>query len=173
MDIIKERRSVRLYKNKALTADIINSLLEAAKFAPTARNLQQLEYKVITNKELIKKISDRITVIVKKEIPSIQLRDRSNLFYDAPLLIIITGSKENIWIYSDAALAVQNIMLYATSIHLGTCFIGMTRFIERDEKMLRELHISDDRKIAAAVICGYPDEKPAEKEKKMNVEFFT
>jgi len=56
---------------------------------------------------------------------------------------------------------------------LGTCFIGMTRFIERDEKMLRELHISDDRKIAAAVICGYPDEKPAEKEKKMNVEFFT
>jgi nitroreductase len=172
MDIIRERRSVRLYKNKALSADIINSLLEVAKFAPTARNLQQLEYKVITNEDLIKKISDRITAIVKKEYPSMQLRDRSNLFYDAPLLIVVTGPKENIWTYSDAALAVQNIMLYATSLHLGTCFIGMARFIERDEELLHELHITNDRKVAAAVICGYPDEKPAEKEKKMNVEFF-
>ncbi|HML02919.1 MAG TPA: nitroreductase family protein [Candidatus Bathyarchaeia archaeon] len=171
MDIIRERRSVRRYKDKALSADIINSLLEAAKFAPTARNLQQLEYKVITNKDLIKKISDRIAAIVKKEYPSIQLRDRSNLFYDAPLLIVVTGPKENIWTYSDAALAVQNIMLYATSLYLGTCFIGMARFIERDEELLRELHILNDRKVAAAVICGYADEKPAEKEKKMNVEF--
>ena len=171
MDIIRERRSVRLYKNKALSADIINSLLEVAKFAPTARNLQQLEYKVITNKDLIKEISDRITAIVKKEYPSIQLRDRSNLFYDAPLLIVVTGPKENIWTYSDASLAVQNIMLYATSLHLGTCFIGMARFIERNEELLSELHILNDRKVAAAVICGYADEKPAEKEKKINVEF--
>jgi hypothetical protein len=37
---------------------------------------------------------------------------------------------------------------------------------------MRELNISDDRKVAAAVICGYSDETPAEKEKKMNAEFF-
>lgn len=172
MDIIRERRSVRVYKNKPLSTDIIHSLLEAAKYAPTARNLQQLEYKVITNKDLIQKISDRIMVIVKKEYPSIQLRNRPSLFYDAPLLIIITGPKENTWIYSDAALAVQNIVLYATSIDLGTCFIGMARFIEKDEELMHELHISGDRKIAAAVICGYADEKPAEKEKKISAEFF-
>lgn len=172
LDIIKRRRSIRAYKNKPLSTDTVNSLLEAAKHAPTARNLQQLEYKVITNKDLIKKISDRITTIVKKEYPSIQMRDRSSLFYDAPLLIIITGPKENTWIYSDAALAVQNIMLYATSIDLGTCFIGMTRFIEKDEDLMHELNISNDRKVAAAVICGNADEEPAGKEKKMTVEFF-
>jgi len=173
MDIIKRRQSFRRYKNESLPTDTINSLLEAAKFAPTARNLQQLEYKVITNKDLIKRISDKITAIVKKEYPSIQLRDRSNLFYDAPLLIIVVGPKENTWIYSDAALAVENIMLYATALDLGTCFIGMARFIERDEEMLRILHMSTDKKVAAAVICGYADEKPTEKEKKMNAEFFT
>jgi nitroreductase len=172
IDIIKKRRSVRVYRNKPLSTDTINSLLEAAKYAPTARNLQQLEYKVITNRGLVKRISDRITTIVKKEYPSIQIRERSSRFHDAPLLIIITGPKENIWIYSDAALAVQNIMLYATSIDLGTCFIGMARFIEKDEELMHELHISNDRRVAAAVICGHADEEPAEKEKKMNAEFF-
>jgi nitroreductase len=172
MDIIKIRRSIRAYKNEPLSTDTVNSLLEAAKYAPNAGNLQQLEYTVMTNKGLMKKISDRITAIVKKEDPSIQMRDRSSRFHDAPLLIVITGPKENTWIYSDAALAVQNIMLYATSIDLGTCFIGMARFIEKDEEMMRELNIPNDRKVAAAVVCGYADEKPAEKEKKMNVKFF-
>jgi nitroreductase len=172
MGIIKKRRSIRSYKNKPLSKNKINSLLEAAKYSPTARNLQQLEYKVITNKDLIQKISDRITAIVKAKYPSMQLRNRSSLFYDAPLLMIITGPKENNWIYSDAALAVQNIMLYATSIELGTCFIGMARFIQEDPVLMHELHISDNSKIAAAVIAGYPDETPVEKEKKMNKEFF-
>lgn len=172
LDIIKKRRSIRKYKDKPLQKDTIDLILEAAKYAPTARNLQQLEYKVITNKDLIKKISDRISALLKKERPAFQARERPNIFYDAPLLIIITGPKENDWIYSDAALAVQNIMLYATSINLGTCFIGLARFVEKDKELMHELNISDDRKVAAAVICGYPDEEPPEKEKRMNAEFF-
>jgi nitroreductase len=172
IDVIKRRRSIRAYETRSLPRETVISILEAAKYAPTARNLQQLEYKVITNKDLIKKISDRITVIVKREHPSFKMRDQHDFFYDAPLLIIITGPKDNAWIYSDAALAVQNIMLYATSIGLGTCFIGMARFIEKDEGLMHELNISNDRKIAAAVICGYPNEKPAEKERKLTVEFF-
>jgi nitroreductase len=172
IDVVKRRRSIRAYKSKSLSSGAIDSILEAAKYAPTARNLQQLEYKVITNKDLIKKISDRIVAVVKKNHPSFQLRDTNNLFHDAPLLMIITGPKENTWIFSDAALAVQNIMLYATSIDLGTCFIGMARFIDEDEELLRELHVSSDRRFAAAVVCGYPDEMPAEKEKKITVEVF-
>jgi len=172
LDIIKKRKSIRKYKDKPLQKDTVDLILEAAKYAPTARNMQELEYKVITNKDLSKKISDRISTILKKERPTSQMRDRPSLFYDAPLLIIITGPKENDWIYSDAALAVQNIMLYATSVGLGTCFIGMARFVEKDKELMRELNISDDRKVAAAVVCGYPDEEPPEKEKRMNAEFF-
>jgi len=174
MEIIRKRRSVRVYKDKPLSKEVIDSLLEAAKYAPTARNAQELEYKIITDKDRIKEISDKIVAKVKKEEPQIQLspRAQANLFYDAPLLVIITGPKDNNWLYSDAALAVENIMLYATSIKLGTCFIGWARQIDKNEELQKELHISNDRKIAAAVICGYPDEEPAEREKKMNAEFF-
>lgn len=171
MDIIRKRRSIRAYKDKPLPKETIDAILEAARYAPTARNLQQLEYKVITNKGLIKKISDRLSVILGRESPWYKPRD-AGIFHGAPLLVIITGPQENDWINSDAALAVQNIMLYATSIGLGSCFIGLARHIEADKEMMRELNIAEGRKIAAAVICGYPDESPPEKEKRINAEFF-
>jgi nitroreductase len=174
MEIIKKRKSIRAYKDKPLPRDVVNSILEAARYAPTARNLQELEYKVITSKALIKKLSDGIAAAIQKE--GMPLKGppggRRNIFHDAPLLIIIAAPKENRFSESDAALAVQNIMLYATSIDLGSCFIGMAKLLEKDKKLLKALHISDDMNIAAAVICGYADENPAPKEKKMKAEFF-
>jgi nitroreductase len=174
LEIIKKRVSVRAYQNKALPGKTIEAILEAARYAPSARNLQPLEYLVITNKGLIARLSDGIEAAVKGQgmSPKGPPGRRTGFFYGAPLLIIITGPKDNIWSASDAALAVQNIMLYATSIGLGSCFIGMARFIERDEALLRELHIPADRHIAAAVICGYPSEQPPAKEKRMKAEFF-
>ena len=47
MEIIKERKSVRAYKDEPLPKDAVAAILEAGKYAPTARNMQQLEYKVI------------------------------------------------------------------------------------------------------------------------------
>jgi nitroreductase len=173
IDIVKTRRSIRRYKRKSLRRDTIDSILDAARCAPTAEDLQQLDYKVITNRVTIKRISNRINSIMEKENQSLPMNEDPNVFYGAPLLIIITGPGENIWIYSDAALAIQNIMLYATSIDLGTCFIGKARYVDKDEELLRELHISKGRKIVGAVICGYADETPEEKERKMRAEFFT
>jgi nitroreductase len=174
MEIIKKRQSIRAYGDKPLPEDIVAAILEAARLAPSARNLQQLEYKVITNKELIQRLSAGITQALREEAPAMKAPPmfHPSFFYDAPLLIVITAPKDNPWGPSDAALAVENIMLYATSVGLGSCFIGMAKFIERDEALLGELHITGDRQIAAAVICGYADEKPAVKEKKLNAEFF-
>ena len=180
MDIIKKRMSIRAYTDQTLTEETITSIMEAARCAPSARNLQQLEYKVITNKALIRKISDRIIIVLKNNLASSPARPgapppmpvRPDYYYNSPLLIIITGLRENSWTDSDAGIAAENMMLYATSINLGSCFIGMTRLIEKDPQMLRELHITEDRKIAGAVVCGYPDEKPAAKEKHLKAEFF-
>ncbi|HSW57515.1 MAG TPA: nitroreductase family protein [Dehalococcoidales bacterium] len=180
MDAIKKRISIRAYQEKPLPEDVITSLLEAARYAPTARNAQQLEYKVITSQALSKKLSDRIMAALHKEIAAMPVPPtmpppppRPHIFYFAPLVIIIAGPKDNLWIDSDAALGVQNIMLYAASIGLGSCFIGMARLLEKDSEMLGELRIKDDQRIAACVVVGYPDEKPAPKEKKLKAEYFT
>jgi nitroreductase len=178
MEVIKKRISIRAYTDQPLDKETIDSLLEAARLAPTARNLQQLEYRVITNKAISKKMSDSVLAGLKKEMsatPSVpgaaSLPVRPDYFYNAPLVIVITAPRDNPWSDSDAALAAMNIMLYATSINLGTCFIGMARLIHHDPEMLKELHIEDHRRIAACVVCGHPAEQPMPKEKKISVEF--
>ncbi len=170
MEAIRKRRSIRAYRDKPLTQSAINAILEAARYAPSSRNLQQLEYKVITNRHLIKKISDGMNAALKREEPSSE--GKSDFFYGAPLLVIITAPKENKWSCHDAAIASENIMLYAASIGLGSCFIGMSRFIDKDKGLRRTLNIPDGRMVAAAVVCGYADEKPPKKKKRISVEFF-
>lgn len=174
LDIIKKRRSVRAYQDKPLPKETVDTILEAARYAPSARDAQPLEYRVITNRGLITRLSEGIAAAVRREgFPTKGPPDRRpDFFYNAPLLIIITGPKDNHWCQTDAALAVENIMLYATSAGLGSCFIGMARFIEKDEKLMKELRIPAERGIVAAVICGYPAEKPPAKEKRLKAEFF-
>jgi nitroreductase len=174
MDIIKKRKSIRKYKDKPLSKKVVDDILEAARYAPTARNLQELEYRVITDMALLNKLSDGIAAAWQKE--GLPLKGppgaRPDFFYSAPLLIIIIAPKENLFASSDSALAVQNVLLYATSIGLGSCFIGIAKFIEKDEDLCKKLHIADDMNIVASVICGYPDEDPPPKEKKLKAEFF-
>lgn len=170
MEAIKKRRSIRKYKDAPVAKDTIDAILEAAKYAPTARNAQELEYKVITNKNLMARISSGISLALRKQ--NSIAKDRADFFFGAPLLIIIAGPKDNKWVCHDASLAAENIMLYAASINLGTCFIGMVRRIESDMAIMNELHIADNMMIGAAVICGYPDGTPPEKEKRLSAEFF-
>jgi nitroreductase len=174
MEIIKNRKSIRKYKDKPLPDDVVKAILEAARYAPTARNLQELEYRVITNKALMSRLSEGIIAVIQKEGWPLKgpPGSKPDFFYSAPLLVLVTAPKENTWAPTDAALAVQNIMLYATSIGLGSCFIGMARFIEKDGESLKALHIADNMSIVAAVICGYPDEDPPPREKRQKAEFF-
>jgi nitroreductase len=174
MDIIKKRKSIRVYKEKPLPKKLVNAILEAAKYAPTARNAQELEYKVITSKTLMEKLSRGIVAAIEKE--GLPLKGppgaKPDFFHGAPLAILVTAPKDNHWAPTDAALAAQNIMLYATSVDLGSCFIGMAQLINRDGASLKTLHIADDMHIVAAVICGYPDENPAPRKKTQKAEFF-
>jgi nitroreductase len=173
LEVIKKRKSVHAYKDKPVPRKIIDSILEAARHAPSAKNLQQLEYRVITNKSLINKLSDGIAAAMKEQgMTPKGTPGHDDFFYGAPLLIIIIAPKDNIFAPSDSALAVHNIILYATSIDLGSCFIGMATLLQKDKSLRQALHIGDDMNIEAAVICGYADEKPASREKKLKAEFF-
>ena len=118
-------------------------------------------------------MSDKIVEVIKKRNPSMKMREGPDtIFHLAPLLIVITSPKDSDWAICDASVAIQNMMLYAKSIGLGSCFIGMSRFINEDKEMLAGLNITDDKKVVAAMICGYPDEEPEMKEKTIKTEFF-
>jgi nitroreductase len=176
MEIIKARKSIRAYRDQPLPREIIDTILEAGQHAPSARNLQPLVYKVITSKALISKLSDSITKAVQSDPnappPPRGLPPHRGFFYEAPLVIIITAPEDNDFAVADGSLAAQNIMLCAASLDLGSCFIGMARFIKKDPEMCQELHIAENMNIVATIICGYPAEDPEPKKKRLNAEYF-
>lgn len=98
IEIIKARKSIRAYKDKPLPQDIVDGILEAGRHAPTARNLQQLEYKVITNSALISKLSDGIAKAMQNA-PNMPPQppgtpQRPSFFYGAPSILNRIGSRK-------------------------------------------------------------------------------
>ncbi len=146
---IKERRSVREFLDKKVEEDKISKILEAASFAPSSGNVQNWEFVIVKeNKELIAKAC------------------KQDFLLDAPVLIIVCNIKNKINIlfgdkgrefYSiqNCALAIENILIAATALGLGSCFTAVF-----DETMIkRALNIPDDISIDAVIAIGYGKEK--------------
>jgi nitroreductase len=79
-----------------------------------------------------------------------------NLFYSAPVLILISGRKNALWKAEDCALAAQNIMLGAVASALGTCWIGLCQpFLDTREATLQQ-HLIADGEFQPTDVCAPP-----------------
>ena len=178
MDIeecIKGRRSVRNYLDKPVEKEKIEKLLNAGSMAPSAMNRQPCRFTVIESKEKIKELSDK----TKKNLGLLGLGlniaeiikvKEDIIFYNAPLLIIISAPKEKDgWGKIDSALATENMMLAAYGMGLGSCYIGFARSLNNEKEVLKELGIPEDYEIISPLIFGYPKEWPRHKEKKLKI----
>jgi nitroreductase len=87
-----------------------------------------------------------------------------NVFYNAPCLIYVVGSKSVRSLDVDCALATSYIMFSAAQRGLGTCWINLGAYI-RDQKIKADIGLPDDCRIVAPVIIGYPKEIPAASER--------
>jgi len=168
IQIIKARRSIRKYLDKPLSKETIDTLIEAAKWAPSGMNEQPWGFIVVQDKSLIKEISDRAIPYIKKLIEQdpklIRYKRRMNvkdfsIFYHAPCVIIILGKKESFSCENDCSMAAQNIMLAACSMNIGSCWIGMMKVLEKDPWFIEKLQIPDGYAIVAPLALGYFDPK--------------
>ena len=138
---IKNRRSIRKYKDKKVPKKLINELIGAAKYAPSSHNRQPWNFTIITNKKKIDNLSadinkwyDSIIKLslplhfikeVKKSVNEMRRRVKSEkdlFFYHAPCIIIIHAPNKRFF-PQDCACAAQNMMLAARSLGIGSCWI--------------------------------------------------
>ena len=175
---IKSRRSRRFFIDKHIAEEAIEEILEAARYAPSALNKQPWKFIVISNKGTIRKLSDIIRGIAQKiayYLPLFRLfrpelrdprvvaalkktfaTDGDNVFYQAPLLILIIAEKDaGRYAARDCALAAENMMLYATSIGIGSCFIGRVDLLGKNTKGRDLLGVPPNHDIHAALVFGY------------------
>ena len=166
LEAIKSRRAIRSYEDKPVPESAIQTMLEAATYAPSAINVQPWKFTIITNKAEMKRISDIAKPALIRMLPDVgdeglvglkkRLSDPNyNIFYNAPLLIFVSGAKSPYAVY-DCSMAAQNMMLTAYTLGIGSCWIGTAVPAANDSKIKPSLGIPEDHEVHAAVIFGYP-----------------
>lgn len=139
MNIIKERRSIRLFQEKIPSKSDVMMILEAGRWAPISCNRQC--WKFIVARPFGKK----------------------KLLKRAPLAIYVAFDKrlyfnEKYTAAMDAAIALQNMLLATHSLGLGGCFIYLSEFDNQD-KLKKYLLLPSYYYVYAAIIIGFPNEK--------------
>ena len=136
MDIneaISGRRSTREYTTQAVDEETIHRLIEVAVLAPNAVNEQPCTFTVVRDQDLLDRISREAKSHMLATMPagaqsahfhSMLGNEDFQIFYHAPVLILISGNAQGPWIVEDCALAAENLMLAAYASGLGTCWIG-------------------------------------------------
>jgi len=146
-EVIKKRRSIRKYKDTPVPKEKILKILEAARIAPSASHRQPWHFIVVEDKENIKKLA------------------KSPWAAEAPVMIVGLADQAASpnWCLNDHGIAFEHIVLAATDLGLGTCWMGQSN---REELVKGLLGIPDNFKVVALTPLGVPDETPSPKERK-------
>lgn len=167
---IKTRRSYRKFLQKTIEEEKINILLSAGNYAPSGKNCQSCHFIVIVNedvrKELIAKVNEVLANMNQTDEGYEQLaniislaKDGKYVFnYDPPLFIIIANKKQNANAMADSACAIENMMLAAQDMQLGSCYINQLRHLQDHPMMLaylKTIGLQDDEIVCCSLSVGY------------------
>ena len=164
---IYSRRSIRDYLPDDIPDDVVRELIRAATYAPSAANMQPWRFVVIKNRELIAKLSARAKELWMvqagrsnrpelKSLANMVARPNFEIFFQAPLLIMIFSDCHAFSPQIDCALAGENMMLAAQSLGIGSCWIGLASVLGEERAIMEDLGVPDGCRLEGTLIFGYP-----------------
>jgi nitroreductase len=148
--LLKSRRSIRRYRPDPVPDEMVEELLEAGRWAPSASNRQPWHFIVVRDPAILQEVAQHAAYFFI----------RWAHVAEAPLLIVLCGEARNRvyrqFLHEDVGLAGSQIMLQAKALGLGTCWIGG---LER--KAIRGiLKVPDHVEIVGLLTVGFPAEDP-------------
>ena len=180
MNAIKERRSIRKYQNRDVSEEMILDIIEAGRLAPSAKNRQPWKYIVFTGESKKELLGEMEKGINREENEKAFLPESRNgladarntlkIMYEAPVIIMVmnTNGKDpfepvntddritEICDTLSIGASIENMLLKATELNLGTLWIANTCFAYRE---LTE-YLGEKGQLTGAIALGYPDENP-------------
>jgi nitroreductase len=165
LDAIYSRHVARSFSPESIDHAVIDKLLEAAIQAPSAMNQQPWAFAVVEGRERIrahsKSVREYLLAQMATDSPLQKYRSMLedtdfNVFYDAPVLILILGSRSGFNSNEDCCLAAQNLMLAARAMGLGTCPIGFARPWLNTRSARETLRLPDDYDVIMPLVVGRP-----------------
>lgn len=174
---IEKRRSARRYSPEMPERELIEKVLLAGRQAPSGGNCQLNHFLVIGNREIM----ERLAVQVAEEFSRMECDEntykslRSAIMqakkggyvydYHAPVLIVVCNKTGHGNAMADASCALQNMMLAATELRLGSCWINQLRWLREQpgiRRTLMELGMAEDETVCGALAVGYADDTDRE-----------
>ncbi|TSC54033.1 MAG: nitroreductase family protein [Microgenomates group bacterium LiPW_31] len=152
LEIIKGRRSVRNFQKKEIPEEIVEKLIEALIWAPSAGNLQSRKFYFVFNQG----VKERLVGAARGQ----------NFISQAPLAIVGCADTkairrygergENLFSICDVSASIQNLMMLAQEHGLGSCWVGAF-----DEKEVTKiLNLPENLRPIVILPVGWPAEKP-------------
>jgi len=167
LEAIKKRKSIRAYKNNPVDDKTLSAVLEAARLAPSWGNTQTWRLIVVQDEGIRDKLIETSLIAGNRGFQACR---------QAPITIVACAEtnkagyrdgqpvtdKEGYWFMFDVALAMQNLVLTAESLGLGTVYIGA--FDARKAEEI--LDVPEGFRVVAVTPLGYPDEQPEARPRK-------
>ncbi len=152
-EAIMGRRSIRAFQNRDVPPEIVDRLIEAARWAPSAGNIQPWEFIIVRNQETKRRLAEAAL--------------GQSFIEEAPVAIVVCADEERsargygmrgrtLYCIQDTAAAIQNIHLAAYAMGLGTCWVGAFR----EDEARKVLNIPEGVRPVAIIPVGYPAESP-------------
>ncbi|MBO4866960.1 MAG: nitroreductase [Ruminococcus sp.] len=172
LEAIHTRRSTRRFSDKPIEDEKLDAILNAGRFAPSGGNSQNCHFLVVRSKKVLAKLAElaqtafaemEITEDMYKSIAhSIRASKQGGyvFHYDPDCLIIVANQKDYGNNIADTACALENMMLAANELDLGSVWINQLRWLNEDETLLgyeRELGLEENERVYGALAVGYAD----------------
>ncbi len=144
IEAIEARRSIRKYEKRSVPEDILQKILEAGRWAPSASNAQPWNFIVLKDEGIRKEVA-RVTTYGK-------------FLAEAPLgIAVVIDPRASTHPVEDGAIATQNMLLAAHALGLGTCWIGSYGSVH-EEKVKKILGIPENKRLLSLISVGFPAE---------------
>lgn len=174
LEFIKSRRSTRKFKEDMVPESLLEQVIEAGRFAPSGGNSQTTHFIVIQNKEIL----DKLAVLAKQEFSKMEVTESTYkslvhainaskkgeyvFHYNCPVLVVTANKKDYGNNIADCACALENMMLMANALDLGSVWINQLRWLNENPVLLeklKELGLEADERVYGALALGYADTK--------------
>ncbi len=166
------RRSIRCYQEKQASHDVLQDLIDTARYAPTGSNKQPVHWTVIQNPDDVQSLAQLTVDFVRMMLPLVSdeaSRRRSTrlvtaweqgvdrILRGAPHLVIVSCGPDIAYPEADCATALAYLELYASARNLGTCWAGyFTGAANAYQPIKDKIALPENHKCHGAVMLGYP-----------------
>ena len=152
-DIIYKRRTIRRFKQDQISLDILKKLIDFARLAPMAINIQSLEFIIVENADIRKKLFPLVNFA--SLLPRDHRTPEKGREPTAYIIVLVNTKIKRVLVDFNVGAAVENILLGAVNFGIGSCWMANINI-----KKIRELfEIPEYYDIKHVISLGYPDEE--------------